>query len=465
MRRLAPARLRDRLALVMVLLVAAALLAVGIAQYIILHNYLFKHTTSDVMSQASTSLKLSESTGALPQVEGSSVAVYDSEGHQVAPPDVITKDRVTVQAWIEPTSEQVRSMIAPFLGLPDKMTQPIVLGDVMVTAYPMSQDRFLVVETPLEQVNGLLSEDVAVFAVTASTALVAAALLAVWITGRALRPLERVAAVARAVSHGAYDQRTGLRGAGEMAKVGAAFDEMVDRMQEQIRQERESEARMRRFLADASHELRTPVTGILGHLEVLLRGAVENRADRDESLAAMHVAAERMARLVTDLLTLARFEQAEVRLRPETVDVQELLRAAVRGAVVNGQGLVVEPMSPGLAVLADRDATERILVNLLDNAAKYSPAGTTIQLAGRPAGEDWVELLVADHGPGIGAEERERVFERLHRGNRSRANGAASGAGLGLAICRALARGQGGEVTARETPGGGATFVLKLPRC
>jgi two-component system OmpR family sensor kinase len=462
-RRLAPARLRDRLALVMVLLVAAALLAVGVAQYILLRNYLFERTRADVISQAITSLRLSKSTGELPQVEGSSVAVYDSEGRRVGPPELITKRGVTVQPWIEPTPDQVRSMIAPFLGLPDKIAQPIVLSDVMVTAYPMSQDRFLVIETPLEPVTSLLREDVAVFAVAASTAVVAAALLAVWLTGRTLRPLERVAAVARAVSHGAYDQRTGLRGAGEMASMGAAFDEMVDRLQEQIRQERESEARMRRFLADASHELRTPVTGILGHLEVLRRGAVENRADRDESLAAMHVAAERMARLVTDLLTLARFEQAEARLRPETVDVQELLRAAARGAVMNGHGLVVEPMSPGLAVLADRDATERILVNLLDNAAKYSPAGTTVELAGRPAGEDWVELLVADHGPGIEAEEREWVFERLYRGDRSRAKGA-SGAGLGLAICRALARGQGGEVTARQTPGGGATLVLKLPR-
>src|SRR2546430_6396783 len=145
-----------------------------------------------------------------------------------------------------------------------------------------------------------------------------------------------------AVSHGAYDQRTGLRGAGETASLGAAFDEMVDRLQEQIRQEWESEARMRRFLSDASHELRTPVTGILGHLEVLRRGAVENRADRDESLAAMYVAAERMARLVTDLLTLARFEQVETRLRPEKVDVQQLLPADARGLVMKRQELAVE---------------------------------------------------------------------------------------------------------------------------
>jgi len=463
-RRLAPARLRHRLALVMVLLVAAALLAVGVAQYVLLGGYLFDRIRSDVTSQASTSVRLSQSTGEQPRVEGSSVAVYDSEGRRVAPPELITKRGMVVQAWVEPTPDQVRSMIAPFLGTPGKKAPAVVLGDVLVTGYPMSRDRFLVVETPLEPITSLLRRDVAVFAVSAGTALVATAVLAVWLTGRTLRPLERVAAVARAVSHGAYDQRTGLRGGGEMASMGAAFDEMVDRLQEQIRQERESEARMRRFLADASHELRTPVTGILGHLEVLRRGAVENRADRDESLAAMHVAAERMARLVTDLLTLARFEQVEARLRPEKVDVQELLRAAARGVVMNGQGLAVEPAPPSLAVLADRDATERILVNLLDNAAKYSAAGATVELAGRPAGEDCVELLVADHGPGIDAGERERVFERLYRGDRSRANGAASGAGLGLAICRALARGQGGEVTARETPGGGATFVLKLPR-
>jgi two-component system OmpR family sensor kinase len=463
-RRLAPARLRHRLALVMVLLVAAALLAVGVAQYVLLGSYLLERTRSDVMSQASTSVRLSDSTGERPQVEGSSVAVYDSDGRQVVPPELITKRGTPVQAWIEPTPDQIRSMIAPFLGVRGAKAPAIVLGDVLVTGYPMSQDRYLVMETPLEPVTSLLRRDAAVFAASAGTALVATALLAVWLTGRTLRPLERVAAVARAVSRGAYDQRTGLRGAGEMASMGAAFDEMVDRLQERIRQERESEARMRRFLADASHELRTPVTGILGHLEVLRRGAVENRADRDESLAAMHVAAERMARLVTDLLTLARFEQVEARLRPEKVDVQELLRAAARGAVMNGHGLAVEVTSPGLAVLADRDATERILVNFLDNAAKYTPAGTAVELAGRPAGEDCVELLVADHGPGIDAGERERVFERLYRGDRSRANGAASGAGLGLAICRALARGQGGEVAARETPGGGATFVLKLPR-
>jgi two-component system OmpR family sensor kinase len=324
-------------------------------------------------------------------------------------------------------------------------------------------DGYLLLESSLTDEDLLLDADIAIYAATAGAALAAAAALAVWLTARALSPLERVAAVAREISRGEYDRRTGLRGAGEVASLSAAFDEMVDRLEEQIQLERESEARMRRFLADASHELRTPVTGILGHLEVLRRGALNSRADLEESLAAMHLASERMARLVADLLTLTRFEQSEARLRAEPVDADELVWNAARAAEPGTRDHVVavEPVAPGTAALGDRDAAERILVNLLDNAAKYSPAGTRIDVAVRPAAEGMVEILVADRGPGVAPDERERIFERLYRGDRSRTSG---GAGLGLAISRALARAQGGDVSVHDTPGGGATFVLTLRR-
>src|SRR5262249_55285849 len=157
------------------------------------------------------------------------------------------------------------------------------------------------------------------------------------------------------------------------------------------------------------HELRTPVTGILGHLEVLRRGALDSRADLEESLAAMHVASERMARLVADLLTLARFEQTETGLRAEPVDTGGLVRDAARAARPSTrEHLVAFEAAPGVTVLGDRDAAERILVNLLDNAAKYSPAGSRIAVAVRRAG-DRVEVAVADRGPGVPAEERERI--------------------------------------------------------
>jgi two-component system OmpR family sensor kinase len=498
-------RLRWRLAGLTVALLAAALASVGTIQYALLRVYLLERTYQTITEQATIGVKLAPTNRAAVDVSGSGSAIVDADGTlvagQTAPQPL--KPGAARPPWVDPPTGEIRSLIDRFqlsgvklqaptgpilttldaglraLGLrtpsvrqllewltsPPWATLQTPGGDVMAAVYPLPDGRYLLIETPLSEVDPLLEADEAIFAITATAALCAVAALAVWLTARALSPLERVAAVAREVSRGDYDRRTGLRGAGEVASLSSAFDEMVDRLQERIRLERESEARMRRFLADASHELRTPVTGILGHLEVLRRGAMDSRADLEESLGAMHLAAERMARLVADLLTLTRFEQAEARLRAEPMAAAELVRNAARAArpATHDHAVALDPPADGLTVLGDRDASERILVNLLDNAAKYSPAGAPIAVRVRPAG-DRIELLVADRGPGIPPDERERIFERLYRGDRSRANGANRGAGLGLAICRALARGQGGDVTVRDTPGGGATFVVTLPR-
>jgi two-component system OmpR family sensor kinase len=474
---------------VTVALLAAALAFVGAVQYVLLRGYLMERTYQTVEEQAAIAGKLYQSAPNSPRMPGSSTEVVDASGTAVVTPDAAdlrSKPGARGPRWADPPRSDVTALIGtwqrgggktPAGGrLPAALTGWLSLGpwstlsspagDVMLTVSPMPDGRFLVAETPLSDIELPLEADLAIFAATAAAALVAAAALAAWLTARELSPLEQVAAVAREVSRGDYDRRTGLRGAGEVASLGGAFDEMVDRLQERIRLERESEARMRRFLADASHELRTPVTGILGHLEVLRRGAADSRADLEESLAAMHLASERMARLVADLLTLARFEQAEARLRAEPVDADRLVRDAARTARPSTRDhlVAVEAAARPVAMLGDRDAAERILVNLLDNAARYSPAGSRIAVAVRAAGDGQVEVAVADRGPGVPPDERERIFERLYRGDRSRSNAADHGAGLGLAICRALARGQGGDVTVRDTPGGGATFVVTLPR-
>jgi two-component system, OmpR family, sensor kinase len=493
-------RLRWRLAGLTVALLAAALASVGTIQYALLRVYLLERTYQTVTERATISVKLAPTKDAAMSVPGSGTAIVDAGGTLVPGQDAPRppKPGAARPPWVDPPPGEISSMIDRFqrsgvkpqapddpiattlgaglraLGVrqllewltsPPWATLQTPQGDVMAATYPLPDGRYLLIETPLSEVDPLLEADEAIFAITSVAALGAVAALAVWLTARALSPLERVVAVAREVSRGDYDRRTGLRGAGEVASLSSAFDEMVDRLQERIRLERESEARMRRFLADASHELRTPVTGILGHLEVLRRGAMDSRADLEESLAAMHLASERMARLVADLLTLARFEETEARLRAEPVDTARLVRDAARAAqpATHHHAVALDPPADGLEVLGDRDAAERILVNLLDNAAKYSPAGGPIAIRVRQAG-DRVELSVSDRGPGVPPDERERIFERLYRGDRSRANGANQGAGLGLAICRALARGQGGDVTVRDTPGGGATFVVTLPR-
>src|SRR5262249_6157967 len=140
----------------------------------------------------------------------------------------------------------------------------------------------------------------------AGMTLVATAVTAIWLTSRSLAPLDRVSAVAGEIKAGAYDRRTGLRGNDQVATLAIAFDQMVDRLQEQIALERGAEARTRRFLADASHELRTPMAALLGHVEVLRRGASRNPADLERSLSATHAAALRMSKLLRDMLEIAR---------------------------------------------------------------------------------------------------------------------------------------------------------------
>jgi two-component system OmpR family sensor kinase len=445
-----PARLRWRLTGLTVLLLAAALLCVGAVQYVVLRGYVLERTYDAVAEQAAVAAKLSGNQfSGSPTVPGSATAVYDLDGSPLRAPDDPggLKPGAAGQPWIEPGAGLVRSLGQPPGGWLKTARPAGVLdallgvlrdgrwrvlpgpeGDVMVLVTPLLSGDLLVVERPLADVDLLLEADLVTFAVVASVVLLAAAGLTVW--------------------------------------LGAAFDEMVDRLQDQIRRERESEARMRRFLADASHELRTPVSGILGHLEVLRRGALDSRADLEESLADMHGASVRMARLVGDLLTLTRFEQAEAGLRADPVHAGALVGEAARAARSStcDHQVVLEPAPDGLWLTGDRDATERILVNLLDNAARHSPPGTRIDLAARLAADGRVELVVSDRGPGIPPGERERIFERLYRGDRSRASAAHLGAGLGLAICRALARGQRGDVTVRDAPGGGAVFVVTLPR-
>src|SRR5262249_1530748 len=180
--------------------------------------------------------------------------------------------------------------------------------------------------------DAMVQADLVIFSLAAATTLIATAVLAVWLTSRSLAPLDRVSTVAGEITAGAYDRRTGLEGNDQIANLATAFDGMVDRLREQIALEREAEARTRRFLADASHELRTPMAALLGHVEVLRRGASRNRADLDCSLSAAHTAALRMSKLLQDMLEIAHLDQPELGLRRDRIEVAELLAQASRSA-------------------------------------------------------------------------------------------------------------------------------------
>jgi two-component system, OmpR family, sensor histidine kinase TrcS len=364
----------------------------------------------------------------------------------------------------QPLTRQLKLVGLGSLNGPNSNQQVISgpRGEVMLTVVPLNGDRLLAMETSLTDVDAVVQADLLIFSLAAGATLVATAVLAIWLTSRSLAPLGRVSTVAGEIKAGAYDRRTGLRGNDQVANLAIAFDQMVDRLQEQIALEREAEARTRRFLADASRELRTPMAALLGHVEVLRRGASRNPADHERSLSATHTAALRMSKLLRDMLEIARLEQPELILRQDRIEVAGLVTQAAQTAQSStGRHHVrIDHVDKSLLVVGDGDALARIIVNLLDNAARYSPTGTLICVRAETSSAGEIEIAVTDQGPGIATEEQERVFERLYRGEHARDT---SGAGLGLAICQALARHHGGDVSVRSEPENGSTFVLRLP--
>lgn len=302
------------------------------------------------------------------------------------------------------------------------------------------------------------------FLFAALTGLGTALLLGFGIATTLLRRLRRLRQGALALAEGGLVGEDGagtpgfdVAGHDEIADLGRAFSTMHDRLR------REEQAR-RDFLATASHELRTPLSGLRGMLELLeedLAAANPDLEDARRQLAKAQDQSRRLATLAADLLDLSRLDSG-IDLRVEALELGELSRAVVAEfeARAGDRRLIVRPDS-GSAHWArgDPGAAARILRILLDNALRYAPPGSTIEIL--VTGSDArAELTVIDHGPGVAAEARERIFERFQRGEDG---GMGGGFGLGLAIGRELARAMGGELSLTETRSG-ARLQLTLPR-
>lgn len=345
----------------------------------------------------------------------------------------------------------------------------ITQGNLILTSVPVGPEGhpvgFALIGRPATQENNILHRAELVFLTGALVTLIVAALVALPVISRALRPLRRVALTAQAIAAGDLDQRTNLAGEpDEVGVLGRSFDTMVDRLQTALAAANASEDRMRRFLADASHELRTPLTVLRGMSEVLLRQADEEPPERAQALHDLHQEAVRLSRLVDDLLTLSRLDSGVVPAQQE-VEARPFLQEFVRryGDAWPDREIVIQTDAlNGAAVKVDPDALRRVLINLVDNAARYSTPHEPITLTGEEtAGR--VVLAVADRGPGLTPDQADRVFERFYRTGESRAR-SSGGTGLGLSIVRSLVEGNGGEVLLDTGPDRGTTVRVTLPR-
>jgi two-component system, OmpR family, sensor kinase len=220
-----------------------------------------------------------------------------------------------------------------------------------------------------------------------------------------------------------------------------------------------SEARMRRFVADASHELRTPLTAVGGAADVLLRGAKDDPQQVERLARLVRAKADTMARLVEDLLTLARLD-AGAALEHGPVDLAALVRehGEELRLAAPGRAIVVE-VADGVTTRGDAGRLRQVLANLTDNALRHGGTRATIAIAARIDGADAV-LSVTDDGPGITPADQARIFERFWRGDAARGT---DGSGLGLAIVRQIVEAHGGSAAVRSEPGGGTTIEIRLP--
>ena len=277
-----------------------------------------------------------------------------------------------------------------------------------------------------------------------------------------LRELSDVEDAAARISEG--DLQVRAPHADEPTEVGSlarTFNAMVDQIEQAFASRDVSEQRLRQFLADASHELKTPVTSIRAWSELFRQGALTADGEALQAIARIEAESVRMGVLVDDLLLLARLDQ-HPQLRLTRLDLAELARevASSVAATSTGHALVVSG-DASVDVVGDRDGLRRVLVNLLRNAVLYTSAGTHVVITVTDVHPD-VTLIVSDDGPGMSADAAQHAFDRFYRPDTGRARSVA-GSGLGLAIVSSVVQAHEGAVTLETTPGEGATFTVTLP--
>ncbi|WP_018350485.1 sensor histidine kinase [Longispora albida] len=463
-----PGSLRFRLLAGLLALLAVAGLVIGVITALALHSFL--------VGQVDT--KLRESTGRvlfrLPpgaqiQVQGTvppqGLEFLAAPGQPLGALGAVVRDgKVTTAATVE--ADGFRAVTVAGLEDVPADGDPHTVGGYRVIALQSNRGEKIVSGLPLDQVNATAWRLVAVEAGVTAGVLIIALFAGAGVIRFALRPLDRVAAIARrvaglpldrgevALAERVPDTRPGT----EIGQVGAALNRMLEHIADALAARQASETRVRHFVADASHELRTPLAAIRGYAELTRRGDQPVPADIAYATGRIEAESARMTALVDDLLLLARLDSGRP-LERSDVDLSRLLIDAVNDARIAGRehrfslGLPAEPVT----VPGDAARLQQVMANLLTNARSHTPPGTVISVSLTGTGK----IMVTDNGPGIPPDLLPDVFERFARGDSSRSR-ESGGTGLGLSIVSAVVGAHGGSVRVDSRPGR-TTFTVDLP--
>jgi two-component system, OmpR family, sensor kinase len=322
-----------------------------------------------------------------------------------------------------------------------------------------------VVAVPLDGVDGVehTLSTLLLFEISISSGITILVLMATWLlVRRGMRPLERMGATARKIAASGLGSRVSPSNERtEVGRLGLALNDMLGQLERAFAERDVVEQRLRHFVSDASHELRTPLTSMRGYAELLQRTPDMSREDVLLAVRRIEDETRRMGLLVDDLLLLARLDQRRP-LDRGPVDLTSMVNDAVSDArAADPERTVLARITTPMVVTGDDLRLRQAVANLVRNALVHTPPGSPVEVS-LQAQNGHAEIDVIDHGPGVPAAQRERIFERFHRADplRSRDQG---GSGLGLSIAAAVVSAHGGRISVDDTPGGGATFRVELP--
>jgi signal transduction histidine kinase len=328
-------------------------------------------------------------------------------------------------------------------------------------ASPTDERHWLVLTVPQPTLRGLGLVATGIVRTLSIAGLIALLLSVIfaWVTASwVASPLAHMAAASKAVAEGDFDQQLPLKGPQEVRSLAQSFNEMVKNVQSSWKAQRD-------FVANVSHELKTPLTSIQGFAQAILDGTAAEAESQQRAVQVIYDESDRLRRLVEDLLDLARLDAGQVVFEKQSVDMNALLEGVVEKLSIRAaeKSVRIETRLPKLpSLIGDGDRLAQVFTNLIDNAIKHTPGGEKVSLKGEVEG-GWVTLHVDDHGEGIPPDELSRIFERFYQLDKARAGGRERGVGLGLAITREIVQIHGGRVVAQSVVGRGSRFSVQLP--
>jgi two-component system OmpR family sensor kinase len=471
--------LRARLTLGLVFLATTGLVITDVVSYTELRTFLLEPVDGSLNSafhSLTTALPVAKSQGVSPDAittyEGGIIPGYCVEVRQLS-------DRV-ISSRCLPQHQQAASPPGPrypgHLSLPARQgartgagvlyfTVPAVAGGghyrVRSSIEHGHPDYVLLIATSLAGAESTLHRLFLIELVVTAAVLAVLAVLGLWLVGFGLRPLAAIGETATAIARGDLSRRVEQADdKTEIGQLGQLLNTMLGQIEAALKAREASEAKLRRFVADASHELRTPVAAVRAYAELFSRGAAERPEDLARSILGVQQASERMSALVDELFLLAHLDEGQPIAR-ETVDLETVVAEALEVAKALEPERPLSVETEATVVIGDRSRLRQLVDNLLANVRAHTAPATPLTVTLGRSGANAV-LEVSDAGPGIARDSLPHVFERFYRAESSHSRGG-GGSGLGLAIVAALAEAHGGSAKASSEPSEGATFTITLP--